>query len=399
MERWLQAQAKRQQRHNRRAKLLLANLHRLVTPGDTVELRVPRRFTRAYHYDQLLELAAKAAELDGQENVYFTLNPVRPDLVTNATNQSTVVRRYFYVDVDPIRLDCDSEGKRLTGDWCSTDAEKATAYTMMAEVRQCLEAAGWPAPALLDSGNGWALLYKIDVPAQDNDLIKNCLRALKARFEGTGLAATIDQKVASAGRFTKIPGTMNCKLELPDRPRRRSALASTPEPWELVPTELLEALAELAPIDIRPQSNNATSVMPTGNLAELIQGDTGTTLLSDKAIIRRAHSASNHKKFRQLWNGDISGYQSHSDADYALLLMLAFWTNRDPAAMDRLFRQSGLYRDKWESEDYRARSIQSAIDYCATTYRPARRKHLPAGEVNQVEIDNLRNLLSNRDED
>jgi hypothetical protein len=109
MERWLRAQAKRQQRHNRRAALLLANLHRLVTPGDTIELRVPRRFTRAYHYDQLPELAAKAAELDGQENVYFTLNPVRPDLVTNATNQSTVVRRYFYVDIDPDRLDCDSE--------------------------------------------------------------------------------------------------------------------------------------------------------------------------------------------------------------------------------------------------------------------------------------------------
>jgi hypothetical protein len=133
MERWLRAQATRQQRHNRLARLLLTNLHRLVTPGDTHELRVPRRFTKAYHYDQLPELATQAAQLDGVENVYFTLNPVQPDLTTNATNASTVVRRYLYVDVDPDRLDCDSEREQLTSDWCSTDAEKATAYTMMAE--------------------------------------------------------------------------------------------------------------------------------------------------------------------------------------------------------------------------------------------------------------------------
>jgi primase-polymerase (primpol)-like protein len=162
----------------------------------------------------------------------------------------------------------------------------------------------------------------------------------------------------------------------------------------------LEALAELAPIPAPPNSARL-------NQAELIQGDTGEAQLSDKAIIRHALAASNRKKFRQLWNGDISGYQSHSDADEALLMMLAFWTNRDPVAMERLFRQSGLYRDKWKRDDYRARSIQTAIDCCTTTYRPRRKRpttgvsdpltgsSLAGSDTDIYEgIDNLRNLLS-----
>jgi hypothetical protein len=407
---WLQAQAQRQQQHDswlrvqqRRqelAKLLLANLLKLVTPGDTIELRVPTYFTRAYHYDQLSEMAVRAVEFDGVTSVYYTLNPVQPNLVTNATNKSTVVRRYFYVDIDPDRLDYDPEGKRLTSDWCVTDAEKAAAYTMMVEVREYLRSLGWPDPAIIDSGNGWALLYKIDVPTQDNDLIKNCLRALKARFEGVGVNATIDVKVASAGRFTKVPGTLNCKISIPGRPRRRSALISVPELWTLVPVELLEALAQLAPISIIPSTQPKSG---SDNLVEVIQGDTGTTLLSDTAIIRRAGAAGNRRKFNRLWAGDTSGYQSHSDADEALLFILAFWTNRDPETMDRLFRQSGLYRDKWERNDYRARSIQSACDKCTVTYRPSQSRKSPTTGHPLVGpcpgIDNLRNLLSNHDED
>jgi hypothetical protein len=378
--RWLRAQAWRQQRHQRwlqteakrqhRVQLLLDNLLKLVTPGDTHELRVPKYHIKAYHYDRLPELAAKAAELDGQANIYITLNPVWPNLVTNATNKSIVVRRYLFVDVDPTRLGCDPEGEPLTGDWCSTDAEKATAYTMAMEIWRYLQGAGWPDPALIDSGNGWALLYKIDVPAQDNDLIRRCILALKAKCEGCGLAATIDVLVANAGRFIKLPGTMNCKLVLPDRPRRRSALVSIPEPWELVPVELLEALAALTPIPITATMQSSSE---SDSLAEVIQGETGTAQLGDQAIIRRASTAINRKKFNKLWAGDFSGYRSHSDADAALLLMLAFWTNRDPVAMDRLFRESGLYRDKWEREDYRTISIQSAINCCAATYQPARR--------------------------
>lgn len=58
-----------------------------------------------------------------------------------------------------------------------------------------------------------------------------------------------------------------------------------------------------------------------------------------------------------------------SSADAALLAHLAFWTGRNPAQMDRLFRQSGLCREKWLTrEDYRNRSIDNAISRCEATY-------------------------------
>jgi len=49
-----------------------------------------------------------------------------------------------------------------------------------------------------------------------------------------------------------------------------------------------------------------------------------------------------------LWNGRGSRYPSQSEADMGLCFYLAFWTGGDPERMDRLFRDSGLYRGKWD---------------------------------------------------
>lgn len=59
----------------------------------------------------------------------------------------------------------------------------------------------------------------------------------------------------------------------------------------------------------------------------------------------------------------------HSSADAALCSHLCFWTGKDSERIDRLFRRSGLYRDKWESrEDYRYRTIGHAVSYCSKVY-------------------------------
>jgi putative DNA primase/helicase len=87
--------------------------------------------------------------------------------------------------------------------------------------------------------------------------------------------------------------------------------------------------------------------------------------LTDDEIIRRASEARNGDKFRRLWNGDILGYSSHSEADLALCSLLAFWTRGDAERIDRLFRQSGLFREKWEDRaDYRKETINKAITGC-----------------------------------
>lgn len=82
--------------------------------------------------------------------------------------------------------------------------------------------------------------------------------------------------------------------------------------------------------------------------------------------------AKNHKA-KQLWEGDMSDHDSHSEAVAGLLCHLAFWTNGDSAMMDRLFRQSKLHSGHWEGEDGKwerlgDREIKRALEYVKDGY-------------------------------
>lgn len=74
---------------------------------------------------------------------------------------------------------------------------------------------------------------------------------------------------------------------------------------------------------------------------------------------------------KALWDGNLTGHNDdHSSADLALCNALAFYTGRDADRMGRLFKQSGLYRPKWNRADYSTRTIDRAIAGTTTTYDP-----------------------------
>jgi hypothetical protein len=94
-----------------------------------------------------------------------------------------------------------------------------------------------------------------------------------------------------------------------------------------------------------------------------------TPELSDADVIARARDAANGHRFDALFNGDTNGHGGDdSAADLALLSHLAFWT-QDESQLDRLFRRSGLYREKWERADYRQRTVTKALER-TETYSP-----------------------------
>ncbi len=77
--------------------------------------------------------------------------------------------------------------------------------------------------------------------------------------------------------------------------------------------------------------------------------DSATLFVSDGELIERAKTARNGDRFSRLWAGDMSDLGGdHSRADLALCRMLSFWCKGDLDRVDRLFRQSGLMRDKWD---------------------------------------------------
>jgi putative DNA primase/helicase len=99
----------------------------------------------------------------------------------------------------------------------------------------------------------------------------------------------------------------------------------------------------------------------------------------DQALVDKMLNAANSAKIRALWNGDWSAYPTQSEGDLALCCHLAFWSGRDEIRMDRLFRRSGLMRDKWDSlrgdTTYGVETIALACAGCTETYsetRPAR---------------------------
>ncbi|MFZ2497861.1 hypothetical protein [Methanosarcina sp.] len=65
-------------------------------------------------------------------------------------------------------------------------------------------------------------------------------------------------------------------------------------------------------------------------------------------------------KFVRLFNGDISGYGSESDADMALAGIIAFHTS-DYRIIEEIIHESKLWDKKWERDDYCQRTIMTAI--------------------------------------
>lgn len=94
--------------------------------------------------------------------------------------------------------------------------------------------------------------------------------------------------------------------------------------------------------------------------------------LPDGELVRRIQAARGGDAFRRLWGGSTAEHgEDHSAADMAMCNTLAFWVGPDPSRIDRLFRQSGLFRDKWEREDYRTRTIGRVLEGRTDYYRPA----------------------------
>lgn len=86
---------------------------------------------------------------------------------------------------------------------------------------------------------------------------------------------------------------------------------------------------------------------------------------TDEEVLRRCKEAKNSPKFLALWKADTTAYDSPSEADLALCNILAYHAGNDYGTVDRLFRRSMLYREKWDERrgrfTYGERTVQKAI--------------------------------------
>lgn len=106
-------------------------------------------------------------------------------------------------------------------------------------------------------------------------------------------------------------------------------------------------------------------------------------------VLEAASRAKNGSRFQALYAGNFSEYSSQSEADMAFCNMLAFWTGRNPALMDEIFRNSGLMRDKWDRRQsgstYGALTIRKACEQCTNVYQPPVKFRVKIGNGNAPE--------------
>jgi hypothetical protein len=255
----------------------------LYREGDVFEVRVleaetptnrrPHTLAGYFERDKVDELAGALHLVDTAAGVYVTLNPVLPDLLARCANrlqwsdrgtqtkdEHIVSRRWLPIDCDPVR----------PAGISSTDAEKSTAIDAAAKVQAGLCSMGWPSPACIDSGNGYHLLYPIDVATDDDGLIHQVLRAI-ARASSD--AVKIDTAVANPARIWRLPGTWNRKGDdMPGRPHRRAVLMDAPDTLGLVEMDDLRAMAQYAPKET-PRKTAAARVATQGVEADARPGD------------------------------------------------------------------------------------------------------------------------------
>lgn len=97
--------------------------------------------------------------------------------------------------------------------------------------------------------------------------------------------------------------------------------------------------------------------------------------ISDTELLAKIRNSQQGDAFERLFAGKWEGfYTSQSEADLAFANMLAFWTAGDINRMDKIFRQSGLFRPKWDrrtaGSTYGNNLLAKAIRECKNFYVP-----------------------------
>ena len=236
----------------------------LQEPGAVFEVRAigtaKKDILSGYFRDAESFLAASKTINLRNRNMYITLGRVKDECYARTqsdhfvqspqtTSDSEITAyRWLFIDFDPVRA---------TG-ISSSDAELAKAHDLANRAQGYLKTMGFPAPIVAMSGNGYHLLYRVDVKntKAGRALIEKCLKVLASIFDTDDVK--IDTTNYNPSRICKLHGTLAQKgRSTKERPHRMSKLLSVPENVEVAGKNLLEILAAELPDDAPPTRKQA----------------------------------------------------------------------------------------------------------------------------------------------
>lgn len=251
-----------------------------------------------------------------QRNVYITLGKVKDECFARAqserflkspqTSSDTEIEsyRWLFVDLDPVR----------SAGISSNSKELAAAEDLAGKVYEYMHNLGFEEPVKAMSGNGYHLLYRINVKNDEagRAMIERCLKVLADLFNTD--AVKIDTTNSNPSRICKLHGTLAQKgRSTRDRPHRMSKILFVPETVTATKAEVIQALADELP-EPAPVVNRRASY--TGQQFDLLDfmrrnGLTYTEDSNDRAKIYKLDECPfdpSHK------DGDAKIFQYHDGA-------------------------------------------------------------------------------------
>jgi len=196
-------------------------------------------------------------------NVYIVLNTINEACysrvqrdkfvkVKTATSDKDIdFRDWILVDLDPVR----------PKDTSSTQEQIDKALAKSGKIHNFLLEQGFPRPVIGFSGNGYHLLYRINMmpTSESKELLKQFLIALDELFSDDEVS--VDQVNFNESRVCKLYGTLAQKgLNTEERPHRMSKIIKIPD--EIIPVEAayIKKICKIVkPDDIKPNRYNGYS--------------------------------------------------------------------------------------------------------------------------------------------
>lgn len=230
---------------------------------ELVEIRIldPKsKATYSGYFTDIETLLAAIKPFD-QCAIYFTLNEIdyacysreqhdrmvkKPKSTTS--DKEILSRKWCLIDID-----CEKPS-----DTNSTDGEKELAKAVVNNVYKYLMNEGFEKPIVCDSGNGYHLLYRMNMVSNEkNDqTMKNFLAALDMFFSTEKVK--IDVTTSNKSRICKLYGTFSRKgSNTKDRPQRMSYIHRIPSEIKITPNEYFEKVASYLPQPEQKDRNNA----------------------------------------------------------------------------------------------------------------------------------------------
>ena len=251
--------------------LIQQGVSALFLPEDVIEVRVPKarggKKTISGYYNDHAKMAEDLASLDGRhDGIYYTINPVNSALLSRAANRLKSYAATTTSDPDitqRIHLLIDADPARPAG-ISASDEEKEHSRAQVRSVFKYLRTLNFPDPIVADSGNGFHLIYSINLPNDKDsaDLVRAFLKALAVRFNTP--QSKIDESVFNASRIVKAYGTVAAKGDNTDeRPHRRSQIIRVGDQTAAVSVEQLQVV-------IADNPTNATNVPSTSTTSSAL---------------------------------------------------------------------------------------------------------------------------------